>query len=88
MTTLNDLAGTRWQGRGELWLDPLGDQAAVCDCTLAVQDGAVTYHWSHESTPHTGTLALRPTGELVLQMTNVAPWGEEVRAVRMTCARS
>jgi hypothetical protein len=28
-----------------------------------------------------------PTGELVLQMTNVAPWGEEARAVRMVCAR-
>ncbi|MGI9520825.1 MAG: hypothetical protein ACR2PG_04160 [Hyphomicrobiaceae bacterium] len=26
-----------------------------------------------------------PTDELVLQMTNVAPWGEEARAVRMTC---
>jgi len=25
-----------------------------------------------------------PTGELVLQMTNIAPWGEEARAVRMT----
>ena len=30
-------------------------------------------------------LSLRaPTGELVLQMTNIAPWGEEARAVRMT----
>lgn len=28
-----------------------------------------------------------PTGELVLQMTNIAPWGEEVRAVRMVCSR-
>ncbi len=28
-----------------------------------------------------------PTGELVLQMTNIAPWGEEARAVRMVCAR-
>ena len=28
-----------------------------------------------------------PTGELVLQMTNVAPWGEEARAVRMTWTR-
>lgn len=28
-----------------------------------------------------------PTGQLVLQMTNIAPWGEEARAVRMTCAR-
>jgi hypothetical protein len=27
------------------------------------------------------------TGELVLQMTNLAPWGEHGRAVRMVCAR-
>ena len=34
-------------------------------------------------------LSLRPMGEgqLVLQMTNIAPWGEEGRAVRMTCVR-
>jgi hypothetical protein len=29
-----------------------------------------------------------PTGELVLQMTNIAPWGEEARAVRMTFRRA
>lgn len=28
-----------------------------------------------------------PTDELVLQMTNIAPWGEEIRAVRMICKR-
>lgn len=28
-----------------------------------------------------------PTGELVLQMTNIAPWGEEARAVRMVGKR-
>ncbi|HUU33653.1 MAG TPA: hypothetical protein VMW48_06290 [Vicinamibacterales bacterium] len=27
------------------------------------------------------------TDELVLQMTNVAPWGEEARAARMVCRR-
>jgi len=33
-------------------------------------------------------LSLRtPTGELVLQMTNIAPWGEEARAVRMVGKR-
>jgi hypothetical protein len=32
-------------------------------------------------------LSLRPTGELVLQMTNITPWGEEARAVRMICQR-
>lgn len=34
-----------------------------------------------------GLFFREPTGELVLQMTNVAPWGEEARAVRMTCSR-
>ncbi len=28
-----------------------------------------------------------PTGEAVVQMTNIAPWGEEARAVRMTFTR-
>lgn len=33
-------------------------------------------------------LSLRtPTGQLVLQMTNIAPWGEEARAVRMAGTR-
>ncbi len=33
-------------------------------------------------------LSLRtPTDELVLQMTNITPWGEEARAVRMVCQR-
>ena len=29
-----------------------------------------------------------PTGEVVVQMTNIAPWGEEARAVRMTAKRA
>lgn len=29
-----------------------------------------------------------PTAELVIQMTNIAPWGEEARAVRMVCQRA
>jgi hypothetical protein len=32
-------------------------------------------------------LSQRPTGELVLQMTNITPWGEEGRAVRMVFNR-
>ena len=32
-------------------------------------------------------LSERPNGALVLQMTNLAPWGEEGRAVRMTFTR-
>lgn len=32
-------------------------------------------------------LSQRPDGSLVLQMTNIAPWGEEGRAVRMMLQR-
>ena len=135
--TLQDLAGTQWSGEGELWLDPAGDEAQRCACTIEVEAGEVRYGWSFQGTPQAGRLALRdggadftdtfhsstpmpcaaaqvtwclldlsgtyaggdetwgwritlsqrPGGELVLQMTNVAPWGEEGRAVRMVCAR-
>jgi hypothetical protein len=35
----------------------------------------------------TGLYLRAPSGELVLQMTNITPWGEEARAVRMVCTR-
>jgi len=139
MATISELDGTRWIGTAELWLDPLGDEVARSDCTIAVDDDVVSYTWRHESTAHEGSISMRsdgsggdfvdswhqpepmaclhvpgttalmemrgrygealewgwriglslrtPTGELILQMTNVAPWGEEARAVRMTCTR-
>jgi hypothetical protein len=134
MKTLQDLKGSRWAGKGELWLDPKGNEAAVSDCTCTVEDGTVRYTWSHEGKEHKGSielreggavfhdtfhsadpmefkpwpvpgavfsvigsysvgggpawgwrivLAVRPSDELVLQMTNVTPWGEDGRAVRM-----
>lgn len=140
MTTLKDLEGTRWSGRAELWLDPLGNEAKTSDCTIAIDQGVVSYTWSYEGKPQQGKLEVRddgadfsdswhqpepmpctavggsrallevlgsygagggpdwgwrtavakrePTGELILQMTNIAPWGEEARAVRMICSES
>jgi hypothetical protein len=136
--TIETLSGTQWTGTGELWLDPLGNEATTYDCTLQVDDGAVRYTWNHEGEQHRGTfelgadddhwhdswhaseriacerrpeawglvtlwctypagegppwgwrttLARRPGGELVLQMTNCTPWGEEGRAVRMVFTR-
>ncbi len=138
MQTLADLRGTRWTGKGELWMDPLGNEASVCDCTLTIEERALRYTWSHDGKPHEGTIrlrddgadfqdtfhasegmkfdnwsvpgalvgligsyamgggpawgwrmvvGLRPTGELVLQMTNVTPWGEDGRAVRMVFSK-
>lgn len=138
MATLMDLQGTRWAGKAELWLDPLGDQAELSDCTIAIEADLVRYTWNREGKAHEGTIRLHdhgadftdtwhqpepmrcervanawglfqvlgtygpqsdwgwrialclraPTDELVLQMTNIAPWGEEVRAVRMISARA
>jgi hypothetical protein len=130
--------GTEWVGKGELWLDPLGDDVTRYECTLRVEREAVRYTWQYEGKTHEGAFVLgdasarwsdswhqpsavecavvgdawgllalhstyeapggppwgwrtvlseRPTGELVLQMTNIAPWGEEARAVRMVLAK-
>jgi len=59
---LHELANTHWTGRAELWLDPQGNEVAVSDCTLHVEPTAIRYTWSHDGTPHHGTLALRAGG--------------------------
>lgn len=134
--TLDELSGSRWEGKAELWEDPLGDVAKLSDCTMAIEGRLLSYTWSYEGKAHQGQLKLsaegaefsdswhqqqpvacsivpgtrslatvqytymeswgwrinlclrEPTGELVLQMTNVTPWGEEARAVRMVCQRA
>lgn len=62
MVTLAELAGSRWSGKGELWLDPLGNTAHESDCTIAIDDGAVHYTWSHEGTDHIGHVTLGESG--------------------------
>ncbi len=135
---LSKLVGSRFVGRGELWLDPLGNEAEWCDCAIEVADGVIRYEWSYQGKPQQGSykltpsgadwtdtwhqtsvmscprvaggfglmcvtgtyaappgpdwgwrsvLSVRPDGDLVLQMTNVTPWGEEGRAVRMVAKR-
>ena len=83
MTTFDELVGTRWTGTGELWLDPEGNEAKRCECTIAVPAGdGPPWGWRTK-------LSLRAMGGegLVLQMTNIAPWGESGRAVRMVATR-
>jgi len=138
--SIDDLANTQWTGKAELWLDPLGNDAIVCDCTLQIEHGTIRTTWSYEGKPQHGVLTLRSGGadftdtfhsptpmacvcapnpwglidvlgtyaagdgprwgwritvalrpdsdELVLQMANIKPWGEEGRAVRMVGRRS
>ena len=58
---------------------------ALFDLLGSYGDGGPRWGWRM-------MLSLRPPFEgapesLVLQMTNIAPWGEEARAVRMVAAR-
>ncbi len=138
MQSIDDFNNSKWAGRSELWLDPLGNEVTEGTCTVEVQGKTVSYTWTHEGETKTGSVSLTesggvftdtfhspseiecrnlvgnrglflvegtygdnnewgwliglshrtPTGELILQMTNIAPWGEEGRAVRFTCQRS
>jgi len=137
MQSLKELVGSKWAGRSELWLDPLGDELTEGSCTLEVLATGIAYTWTHEGETKTGSVVLSEEGgtftdtfhsssamdcrnlvgnrglfliegtygdknewgwliglshrtssdELVLQMTNIAPWGEEARAVRFVCQR-
>ena len=135
---LTKLAGTNWSGRGELWLDPEGNNADHYNCELNIESDAIYYSWSYENESKQGSftfnesgavwvdnwhqpksvqcvnapetwsifnvshtyeipdnpnwgwhskLSERPNGSLVLQMTNITPWGEDGRAVRMVFSR-
>jgi len=136
---LAKLAGTKWKGKGELWLDPEGNSAEHYACELTIEYDAIHYSWLYENEVKNGSftfnendaiwvdswhqqnsvkcfnitkawgiftvsheykvsdnpnwgwrskLSQRPDGSLVLQMTNITPWGEEGRAVRMVFNRA
>jgi hypothetical protein len=70
-----------WHSPGKMTCKATGAGRGLLDVagTYAAPPGPA---WGWRS-----VLSLRPTGELVLQMTNVAPWGEEQRAVRMIFQR-
>ena len=74
------------------WVDTWHSPEPV-DCQRHYGGWALVDLWSTYSAgegPDWGwrtILAQRPSGELVLQMTNCTPWGEEGRAVRMVFTR-
>jgi len=65
------------------------DEAMRCK-TVAGSSAALCVEGSYMETWgwRIGLCLRGPTGELVLQMTNIAPWGEEARAVRMVAERA
>lgn len=93
--SLDGLDETSWKGESRLWLQP-GTEAAVSDATAWFDGADFHYTWAFEGQDHRGTITVaddgsarvRPSGELVLQMTNITSWGEEAPAVQMVFVRN
>jgi len=69
---------------GASWVDSW-HQPSLATCTnVAAAKGLFTVEHVYEiDWRWRSQLSKRPDGNLVLQMTNITPWGEEGRAVRM-----
>ena len=83
--TFNE-TGTTWVDN---WHQP--EPANCIDVNDAWGLFTVKHTYQVPSNPSWGwqsKLTERPDGTLVLQMTNIAPWGEEGRAVRMIFSRT
>lgn len=75
-----------------IWFDSWHQPEAVKCIEVPDVAGLFTVKYTYEvpDNPYWGwqsKLSQRPDGTLVLQMTNIAPWGEEGRAVRMVFSR-
>ncbi|MEM9897705.1 MAG: hypothetical protein AAF789_15215 [Bacteroidota bacterium] len=78
---------------GATWVDSWHQATSVKCLDLVEAWGLFTVQYSYgaPSGPVWGwrsKLSKRPDGSLVLQMINIAPWGEEGRAVRMVFQRA
>ena len=74
------------------WTDTWHQKNPVECAAMADEWGLITVQHDY-STPYgewrwRSKFARRPDGSLIVQMTNIAPWGEEGRAVRMTLTES
>lgn len=77
---------------GATWTDSWHQPEAVRCGDLAGAWGLFTVEYSYAAPPGPdwswrSKLSQRPDDTLVLQMTNITPWGEEGRAVRMVLKR-
>ncbi|MEM9807608.1 MAG: hypothetical protein AAF959_20280 [Cyanobacteria bacterium P01_D01_bin.56] len=73
---------------GTTWVDTWHQTTSVKCVDLADAWGLFTVHYSYGDPSGAvwgwrSKLSQRPDDSLILQMTNIAPWGEEGRAVRM-----
>ena len=79
-TGLATLAGSRWVGAGELWLDPLGDEAREYDCTNDQRRIGALYLVARRHAARRRLHPSRRTGKLVRQLASA----ERRRVLRAT----
>ncbi|MEM1033123.1 MAG: hypothetical protein AAF928_19995 [Myxococcota bacterium] len=74
---------------GANFTDTFHSASTMHCCSIPGSRGVVAVEGSYQETWgwRIGIAHRTPTDELVLQMTNIAPWGEEARAVRMVAKR-
>ncbi len=78
----------RFNEEGAVWSDSWHQESPVSCLYVPTARGifTITHEYGPPGGPKWGwrsSLSERPNGDFVLQMTNIAPWGEEGRAVRM-----
>ncbi|MEH6452866.1 MAG: hypothetical protein V7782_07470 [Psychromonas sp.] len=78
---------------GAIWIDSWHQPKSMLCLNVPDTLGLFTVKNSYDvpSSPSWGwqsKLSERPDGKLVLQMTNITPWGEDGRAVRMVFTRN
>ena len=74
---------------GAQFSDSFHQQTPVaCKAVASRSVASFAYTYMEEWDWHINVCYREPTGQLLIQMTNGAPWGEQTRAVRMTCNRS
>ena len=73
------IAGSRWQGQAELWLDPLGNEAQVSPCAFEVAADTVRYTWAFQGSSHQGSIVLGGEGGGVAEQRDglAEPGGDE-----------
>lgn len=61
---LAKMKGTKWKGKGELWLDPAGNSAELYDCELKIESDAIRYSWLYENEVKSGSFTFNDDGAI------------------------
>ena len=58
----SEVQGIKWSGSGELWLDPLGNNVDLYDCTLSIEADVLHYTWLYQGQTNSGSFTFNGSG--------------------------